>query len=87
MFACARCVLSHPLSSGEIHTQPTTPPRVHTYAHTHSHTCSHTLDLLVAIQVAIQARQARLKELFEREALQYEAELNAMGLALTKNYD
>lgn len=26
-------------------------------------------------------RQARLKELFEQEALQYEAELNAMGLS------
>ena len=33
------------------------------------------------------ARQARLKELFEAEAAMYEAELNAMGLALAKPRD
>ncbi|KAG2490759.1 hypothetical protein HYH03_010912 [Edaphochlamys debaryana] len=33
------------------------------------------------------ARQARLKELFEREALMYEKELNAMGLSLAKPRD
>ncbi|KAJ9507479.1 hypothetical protein QJQ45_006496 [Haematococcus lacustris] len=30
------------------------------------------------------ARQARLKELYEREALAYEAELHGMGLSLVK---
>mmetsp|Transcript_7372 Transcript_7372/g.18307 ORF Transcript_7372/g.18307 Transcript_7372/m.18307 type:complete len:117 (-) Transcript_7372:494-844(-) len=33
------------------------------------------------------ARQARLRELFAQEALAYEAELNAMGLALVKPRD
>lgn len=33
------------------------------------------------------ARQARLKELFEAEAAMYEAELNAMGLALARPRD
>mmetsp|Transcript_10495 Transcript_10495/g.22525 ORF Transcript_10495/g.22525 Transcript_10495/m.22525 type:complete len:109 (+) Transcript_10495:250-576(+) len=39
---------------------------------------------IVAIKAA---RQARLKELFEREALQYEAELNGRGLSLVKPRD
>ncbi|GIL53031.1 hypothetical protein Vafri_8736 [Volvox africanus] len=33
------------------------------------------------------ARQARLKELYEREALMYEEELNARGLSLVKPRD
>lgn len=33
------------------------------------------------------ARQARLKELYEREARAYEAELNSLGLALVKPRD
>ncbi len=33
------------------------------------------------------ARQARLKELYEREALQYDAELQRMGLSLVKPRD
>jgi hypothetical protein len=37
------------------------------------------------IKAAKQERQKRLAELYRQEALQYEAELNAKGLALSKH--
>lgn len=43
--------------------------------------------VLPGIETAKAARAARLKEKFEREALQYEQELGAMGLALAKRRD
>nr|6U42_7C Chain 7C, FAP141 [Chlamydomonas reinhardtii]8GLV_7C Chain 7C, Flagellar associated protein [Chlamydomonas reinhardtii]8GLV_Hj Chain Hj, Flagellar associated protein [Chlamydomonas reinhardtii] len=39
------------------------------------------------VQTVKAARQARLRELFEREALMYEKELNARGLSLVKPRD
>lgn len=39
------------------------------------------------VETAKAARQARLKEKLEGEMVQYEAELNAMGLALAKPRD
>ncbi|KAL6760924.1 flagellar associated protein [Haematococcus lacustris] len=38
----------------------------------------------MGVEILKTARQARLKELYEREALAYEAELHGMGLSLVK---
>eukprot|EP00879_Flechtneria_rotunda_P013691 GHRR01014301.1.p1 GENE.GHRR01014301.1~~GHRR01014301.1.p1 ORF type:complete len:123 (+),score=11.07 GHRR01014301.1:271-639(+) len=42
-------------------------------------------EVLQGNRTVLQMRQARLEELMRQERLQYEAELNAMGLALTKH--
>ncbi len=43
--------------------------------------------LRTGIEAVKLARQARLREMLEREALQYEAELGSMGLSLVKPRD
>eukprot|EP00803_Ostreobium_quekettii_P000440 evm.model.scf_624.8 EVM.evm.TU.scf_624.8 scf_624:62755-64342(+) len=44
-------------------------------------------ELFMADDAVKRERKARLRELFDREALEVEAELNSMGLALAKNRD
>mmetsp|Transcript_33853 Transcript_33853/g.40943 ORF Transcript_33853/g.40943 Transcript_33853/m.40943 type:complete len:122 (-) Transcript_33853:493-858(-) len=44
-----------------------------------------SLELSMAAKAVVLQRRAKLKSLFEREALQFEQELSAMGLALAKN--
>jgi hypothetical protein len=46
-----------------------------------------TLPQAALIKASKAARQARLVDLYRQEALQYEAELNTLGLALTKRRD
>ena len=43
-----------------------------------------SLELQAGKEALQSQRRARLLELYERESLQHEAELNAMGLALSK---
>jgi len=45
------------------------------------------LELKYAAKELVISRRAKLKSLVDNENLQYEAELNAMGLAITKCRD
>ncbi|GFR48956.1 hypothetical protein Agub_g10970 [Astrephomene gubernaculifera] len=53
----------------------------------HAASKERSLGVKAGVEVVKAARQARLKELYEREALMYEKELNARGLSLVKPRD